>query len=104
MLTKPTNGGHCWATLEVHKSNRIAIVIELKGNEKVLDIGCKDGKITAKIASYLPNSSVLGVDMSSETINFAKSKFALSDYPINRWAMPTLRNYWCWYCSSSCGM
>ena len=89
MPSKASNGGHCWATLEVHKSNRIAIVIELKGNEKVLDIGCKDGKITAKITSYLPNSSVLGVDISSETINFAKSKLALSDYLINRWALPT---------------
>ncbi|HEY9779906.1 MAG TPA: hypothetical protein V6D09_07205 [Leptolyngbyaceae cyanobacterium] len=48
MLTKPTNGGHCWATLEVHKSNKIAIAIEPKSNEKVLDIGCKDGKITPK--------------------------------------------------------
>ena len=89
MLTRPSNGEHFWAMLEVHKSNKIAIAVEPKGNEKVLDIGCKDGRITAKITSYLPNSSVLGVDISSETINFARSKLALSDYPINRWALPT---------------
>lgn len=93
MPSKPTNGGHCWATLEVHESNRIAITIELKGNERVLDIGCGDEKITAEIASYLLNSSVLGVDISLEKINVAINKFPLSDYPINRWAMPTLLHY-----------
>ncbi len=25
--------------------------LELKGNERILDIGCKDGKITAEIAT-----------------------------------------------------
>ena len=48
MLTRPSNGEHFWAMLEVHKSNKIAIAVEPKGNEKVLDIGCKDGKITPK--------------------------------------------------------
>lgn len=104
MPTEPSNGEHCQATLKVHKSNRIAIAIELKGNERVLDIGCGDEKITAEIASYLLNSLVLGVDISLEKINVAKNKFPLSDYPINRWAMPTLLHYWCWYCSKSCGM
>jgi trans-aconitate 2-methyltransferase len=55
--------------------------LDLKGNEKILDIGCGDGKITSEIASYVPNGSVLGIDNSQEMINFAKSKFSPSDFP-----------------------
>ena len=55
--------------------------LELKGNEKILDIGCGDRIITAEIASYLPNGSVLGVDISPEMIDFARNKFPDCDYP-----------------------
>jgi trans-aconitate methyltransferase len=55
--------------------------LDLKGNERVLDIGCGDGKITAEIASYLPNGSVVGVDISQQMIDFALSKFPPGDFP-----------------------
>ncbi len=35
-----------------------------KGNERVLDIGCRDGKLTALLASKLPSSIIVGVDSS----------------------------------------
>jgi trans-aconitate 2-methyltransferase len=49
--------------------------IRIKGNERVLDIGCGDGKITAHIASLLPQGSVVGIDNSIEMISFSQSKF-----------------------------
>lgn len=49
--------------------------LDLQGNEKILDIGCGDGKITAEIATYLTTGSILGIDNSPEMINFAQSKF-----------------------------
>lgn len=50
-------------------------LLQLSGNENVLDVGCGDGKITAEIAKLLPQGSVLGIDASSEMISFASHKF-----------------------------
>ena len=47
----------------------------LKGDERVLDLGCGDGKVTAEIARFLSDGSVLGIDSSPEMIEFAKSSF-----------------------------
>jgi trans-aconitate methyltransferase len=41
--------------------------LALKGNERVLDIGCGDGKITAGIAQLLPEGSVLTALSSKNT-------------------------------------
>jgi len=53
----------------------------LQGNERLLDLGCGDGKVTAEIASLLPNGSVLGVDNSPEMIELANSRFPMAEYP-----------------------
>lgn len=53
----------------------------IKENEIILDIGCGDGKITAEIASYVPQGSVLGIDISQEMIAFSQNNFSPSDYP-----------------------
>jgi trans-aconitate 2-methyltransferase len=45
--------------------------LELNGSERVLDVGCGDGRITAEIASRLPRGSVLGVDASQNMIELA---------------------------------
>jgi trans-aconitate 2-methyltransferase len=50
--------------------------LRLDGTERVLDIGCGDGKITAEIAMRLPHGSVLGIDPSIRMIDFAKAHFA----------------------------
>lgn len=46
-------------------------VLTLKGNERILDIGCGNGKTTAAIAERVPQGSVLGVDASAEMVAFA---------------------------------
>lgn len=55
--------------------------ISIRGNEKILDIGCGDGKITAEIALLVPDGSVLGIDNSAEMIGFAQSKFPHASWP-----------------------
>lgn len=50
-------------------------LIKLNGKEKILDIGCGDGKITAAIASTLTNGEIVGSDVSQEMIQFASDKF-----------------------------
>lgn len=49
--------------------------LDLQGNERVLDVGCGDGKITAELASRLPHGEVIGVDNSSEMIRYAQVAF-----------------------------
>jgi len=50
--------------------------INIEGDERVLDIGCGDGKVTAKIADIVSKGSVLGIDSSKEMVRFANEKFA----------------------------
>lgn len=42
-----------------------------RGEERVLDIGCGDGKITAEIARRVPKGSVVGIDASLSMIDQA---------------------------------
>jgi trans-aconitate 2-methyltransferase len=55
--------------------------IKLNGDEKILDVGCGDGKITAEIANAVPNGLVVGIDSSPEMINYAKDNYELETYP-----------------------
>jgi trans-aconitate 2-methyltransferase len=50
-------------------------LLKLNGTERVLDIGCGNGKVTAQIASRIPEGTVVGIDPSSEMIAFASSQF-----------------------------
>jgi trans-aconitate 2-methyltransferase len=50
-------------------------LLELKGSERVLDVGCGDGKITAEVAAGVPQGSVVGVDPSVKMIRYAQGKW-----------------------------
>lgn len=50
-------------------------LLQLQGSEKVLDVGCGNGKITAQIAARVPEGRVVGVDPSSGMIAFATGQF-----------------------------
>jgi len=54
--------------------------LKLQGNEDLLDIGCGDGKITAKIAKCQPNGRAVGIDSSTQMIKLAKSNFPKKDH------------------------
>jgi trans-aconitate 2-methyltransferase len=49
--------------------------LKLIGNERVLDIGCGVGNITAMIAEKLPIGSVIGVDSSLDMIKQAEKNY-----------------------------
>ncbi len=53
----------------------------LKGDERILDVGCGDGKITAEIAAKVPHGSVLGTDPSRDMIAFANSHLGAPKTP-----------------------
>lgn len=55
--------------------------VTLHGAERVLDVGCGDGKITAGLARRVPRGSVLGVDPSRQMIDFAAHTYATAAQP-----------------------
>jgi trans-aconitate 2-methyltransferase len=55
--------------------------LELRGDERILDIGSGDGKITAELAARVSHGSVLGIDTSTEMIAFAQNMFPQTAYP-----------------------
>jgi trans-aconitate 2-methyltransferase len=56
-------------------------LLDLKGTEHVLDLGCGNGRITAGIAARVPRGSVVGVDASADMIAFASDHFGLAAWP-----------------------
>ena len=63
------------ARLQEDAALRILNQVSFNGDERVLDIGCGDGKITKKIAEMVPKGEVIGIDPSKEMIDEA-----LADY------------------------
>ena len=59
--------------------------VAMTGNERVLDVGCGDGRITAAICDQLPDGSILGIDPSPRMIAAASTfrsprlRFAVGD-------------------------
>jgi trans-aconitate 2-methyltransferase len=69
--------GKKYETASDHQKEWGARLIEtlcLNGTERVLDLGCGDGSITAQIAQLLPEGEVLGVDASEGMIAAAVPK------------------------------
>jgi trans-aconitate 2-methyltransferase len=66
--------------------------LTLAGDERILDVGCGEGKVTAKIAARVPRGSVLGVDPSRNMIEFAASHFGPPDWPNLRFEVGDARN------------
>ena len=50
-------------------------LLNLKGTERVLDLGCGNGKVTAEIAARAPEGAVVGIDASADMIAFASDHF-----------------------------
>lgn len=65
--------------------------LELRGDERLLDIGCGDGKLTEEIARLLPRGSALGIDSSPEMIDFARESFPRERFPNLDWMVVDAR-------------
>ncbi|MBV8884073.1 MAG: methyltransferase domain-containing protein [Chroococcidiopsidaceae cyanobacterium CP_BM_RX_35] len=55
--------------------------LTLGERDRILDIGCGNGKITAAISSRVPQGSVLGVDPSQNMIAFAQNHYGAPIQP-----------------------
>lgn len=56
-------------------SNLIA-ELPLRGDERILDLGCGDGSLTRQLAERVPRGSVLGIDAAAEMLEAAGEKCA----------------------------
>lgn len=61
------------------------------GGERVLDVGCGDGRITAEIARRVPRGRVLGIDPSQNMITFASQQFGAETLPNLRFEVADAR-------------
>ncbi len=66
---------HRRSSLQEAMGQEVLALLDLKGSERILDVGCGDGKITAEIASRAPRGSVVGVDPSRDMISFAQKHY-----------------------------
>jgi trans-aconitate 2-methyltransferase len=65
------------STLQAAMADEVLSLLDLKGTEQVLDVGCGNGKTTAEIAARVPQGAVVGVDASADMIAFAAAHGAL---------------------------
>ncbi len=52
--------------------NRLIDELKLRGDEIILDLGCGEGTLTARLAALVPNGGVVGMDSSIPMIEAAK--------------------------------
>jgi trans-aconitate 2-methyltransferase len=70
----------------------VLALLELRGTERVLDVGCGEGRITAEIAARVPRGSVAGVDSSHNMIDLASSQFGPNVQPNLRFQVADARH------------
>jgi len=75
------------SSLQEAMAAEVLALLEVRGDERVLDVGCGDGRITAQIADRVVAGSVVGVDASPDMIAHAAREYG----PGARNARPNLR-------------
>ena len=63
------------SSLQAAMADEVLSTLPLQGDEQLLDVGCGDGKLSARIAARLPLGTVLGVDASADMVAFARQQF-----------------------------
>lgn len=66
--------GH--AKLQFQSALQFLPALSLKSTEKVLDVGCGTGNITAEIAKQVLNGSVVGIDISQSMLEAAQNNYS----------------------------
>jgi trans-aconitate 2-methyltransferase len=79
------------SSLQEAMAQEVLALLDLKDSNRILDVGCGDGKITAEIASRAPRGSVVGVDPSRDMISFAQSHFGPAARPNLRFEVADAR-------------
>ena len=78
------SGGDHWSgadyarhsSLQEAMAEEVLSRLRLSGDDQLLDLGCGDGRLSARIAERLPYGSVLGVDASADMVAYAQRQFA----------------------------
>lgn len=81
------------SSLQAAMAEEVLALLDLKGNERILDVGCGNGKTTAEIAGRVPQGAVVGVDASADMIAFAAAHSAL--HPNLQFAVADARHLPC---------
>jgi trans-aconitate 2-methyltransferase len=89
-----------WNAVDYHKNSadqqrwglELLDKIALSGNERVLDVGCGDGKLTAEIVHRVPYGSVLGIDKPEDMIRFAQEYYQPDVFPNLKFLLLDARN------------
>ena len=63
------------SSLQEAMAAEVLALLNLRGDERVLDVGCGDGRITAQIADRAAAGSVLGVDASPDMVAHARREY-----------------------------
>jgi trans-aconitate 2-methyltransferase len=77
--------------LQQAMAEEVLTLLDVEGSERVLDVGCGDGKITAAIAARVPRGAVVGVDASQDMIAFASTHFGPTMRPNLRFQVADAR-------------
>ncbi|MBN2312899.1 MAG: methyltransferase domain-containing protein [Sedimentisphaerales bacterium] len=64
--------------------------LELSGHERILDLGCGDGVLTAELAKHVPDGFVLGIDASENMIATARKDHAGANLRFERQDINTM--------------
>jgi len=79
------------SALQEAMAQEVLSLLDLEGNERVLDVGCGNGKVTSKIAARVPRGNVVGVDSSAEMIAFALKNYSREVQPNLRFEVANAR-------------
>lgn len=60
-------------------TTKVVSYLDVQPNDRILDLGCGDGILTAQIAAKAVNGEVLGLDASRSFIETAKEKYSSSN-------------------------
>jgi trans-aconitate 2-methyltransferase len=80
------------SALQAAMAEEVLLLLDLKGTEQVLDIGCGQGKTTAEIAARVPQGGVVGVDASAGMIAFAHAHCDHALHPNLQFAVADARH------------
>jgi trans-aconitate 2-methyltransferase len=62
-------------------AQELIVKLALQGDERLLDIGCGDGKVTAELANQLPAGCVVGIDSAASMVRLARARQPADELP-----------------------
>lgn len=77
MESKDSSSTRCCCTIVVTRTTdkyRLLAASQLRPTDHVLEIGCSNGECSLVIAKYVTDGSLVGIDVSNEMVQLAKSK------------------------------